>query len=173
MDARVIRRDDTPARGVAELADDGRVRAADDAHNAAFGAAGAGVAAEAGDFGDDVIAVHGVFDRVARNEDVAIHIGKCDIGNDKAIAILMENEAALDFVARGGFLLNDFLGRGFGSGGGITSRAAEKEAPVGKFFDEAASLEFSEHLEEGTAVTFSHTEAAGEILEGDGVVSKL
>lgn len=155
------------------MADDGRMRAADDAHNATFSAAGAGVAAEAGDFGDDVIAVHGVFDGVARNEDVAIHIGKCDIGNDKAIAILMENEAALDFVARGGFLLDDSLGRGLGGGGGIASRAAEKEAPVGKFLDEAASLEFGEHLKEGAAVTFFHMEAAREVLEGDRVVSKL
>jgi hypothetical protein len=173
LDARVIGRDDTPARGVAELADDGGMRAANDADNAPFGAAGAGVAAEAGDFGDDVIAVHGVFDRVARNEDVAFHIGKCDIGYNEAVAVLVENETALDFIVRGGFLLNDFLGRGFGSGGGITSRAAEKETPVGKFFDEAASLEFGEHLEEGAAVTLFHMEGTGEVLEGDRVVSKL
>ena len=173
LDARVKRRNDTAARGVAELADDGGMRAADDAHNASFGAAGAGVAAEAVDLRDDVIAVHGVFDGVARNENVANHIGKGDIGNDKAVAILMENEAPLDFIAGSGFLLDDFLGSGFGSGGGIALRAAEKEAPVGKFLDEAASLEFGEHLEEGAAVAFFHVEGAGEILDGNGVVSKL
>jgi len=173
LDARVKRRNDTAARGVVELADDGGMRAADDAHNTAFGAAGAGVAAESVDLGDDVIAVHGVFDGVARNENVAIHIGKSDIRNDETVAILMENEAALDFVAGGGFLLDDFLGTRFGSGGGIALRAAEKEAPVGKFLDEAASLEFGEHLKEGAAVTFFHMEAAGKVLDGDGVISKL
>lgn len=173
LDARVIGRDDTSARGVTELADDGRMRAADNAHNTAFGAAGAGVAAEAADLGDDVITVHGVFDGVARDEDVAIHIGESNIGNDEAVAILMENEAALDFIAGGDFLLDDFLGRGFGSGGGIALRAAEKEAAVGKFLDEAASLEFGEHLEEEAAVAFFHMEGAGEVLEGNGVISKL
>jgi hypothetical protein len=120
-----------------------------------------------------VIAVHGVFDGVARNEDVAIHVGESDIGDDEAVAILMENKAALDFVAGRGFLLDDFLGRGFGSGDGIALRAAEKEAAVGKFLDEAASLEFGEHLEEGAAVTFFHVEGAGEILDRDGIISKL
>jgi hypothetical protein len=131
------------------------------------------VAAKAVDLGDDVIAVHGIFDGVARNEDVAIHVGESDIGNNKAVAILMENEAALDFVAGGGFLLGDLLGRGFGSGGGIALRAAEKEAAVGKFLDEAASLEFGEHLEEEATVTFFHMEGAGKILDGDRIISKL
>jgi len=117
--------------------------------------------------------MHGVFDGVARNENVAIHVGKSDIGNDEAVAILMENEAALDFVAGSGFLLCDLLVRGLGSGGGITLRAAEKEASVGKFLDEAASLQFGEHLEERAAVTFFHMEGAGKILDGDGVISKL
>src|SRR5208337_5514700 len=114
LDARVKRHNDTAARRVLELADDGGMRAADDAHNASFGAAGAGVAAQAIDLGDDVIAVHGVFDGVAWNENIAIHIGKGDIRNDEAVAILMENQAALDFVAGCRFLLDDFLGRGFG-----------------------------------------------------------
>src|SRR5271157_2222023 len=148
------------------------MRAADDAHNASFSAAGAGVAAEAGNFSHDMIAVHGVFDGVARNENVAIHVGKSDIGNDKAVAILVENEAALDFITGRGFLLDDLLGRRFGSGGRIASRAAEKEAPVGKFLDEAASLEFGEHLEEGAAVTFFHMEGAGKVFDGNGVISK-
>jgi len=69
--------------------------------------------------------------------------------------------------------LHDFLGRRFGSGGGIALRAAKKEAPVGKFLNEAASLEFGEHLKEGAAVGFFHMESAGELLDGDRVVSKL
>ena len=49
----------------------------------------------------------------------------------------------------------------------------QKEAAVGKLFDEAAFLEFEEHLEEGAAIGFADVKAAGEVLEGDGVISKL
>ena len=135
LDARVKRRNDTAARGVVKLADDGGMRAADDAHNTPFGATRSRMAAEAVDLGDDVIAVHGVFDGIARNENITIHIGKGYIGNDEAVAILMENEAAFDFIAGGGFLLGDFFGSGLGGGGRIASRAAEEEAPMGKFLD--------------------------------------
>jgi len=85
----------------------------------------------------------------------------------------MQNKAALDFIAGGGFLLHDFLRRGFGSGGGVALRAPEKEALAGKFLHQAARLQFGEHLEEGAAVTFFHVEGAGKVLDGDGVVSKL
>jgi hypothetical protein len=44
---------------------------------------------------------------------------------------------------------------------------------VGKFLDEAASLQLGEHLEEWAAVTFFHMEGAGELLNGDRVISKL
>jgi len=120
-----------------------------------------------------VIAVHGVFDGVARNEYVAIHVGKSNIGNDEAVAILMENQAALDLVTGGSFLLHDLLGRGFGGGGRVAPRAAKKEAAVGKFLDEAARLEFGEHLEKGAAAAFFHMESAGKVLDGDRVISKL
>ena len=85
----------------------------------------------------------------------------------------MKNEAALDFVAGSRFLLSDFFGRWFGSRGRITPRPAKQETTVGKFLNKAARLKFSEHLEEGTAVTFFHVEAAREILEGDRIISKL
>jgi hypothetical protein len=44
---------------------------------------------------------------------------------------------------------------------------------MGKLFDEAARLEFGEHLKEGAAVTFLHMEAAREVLDRDGIISKL
>jgi len=117
--------------------------------------------------------MHGVFDGVARNENIAIHVGQGDIGNNEAVAILMKNEAALDFVARRCFLLRDFFGRWFRSRGRIATRAAKQETSMGKFLNEATGLQFGEHLEEGAAVTFLHLEAAREVFHRDGVISKL
>ena len=156
-----------------ELADDGGMCAADYAHNTPFGTAGAGVAAEAGNLSDDMITMHGIFDGVARDENIAIHVGKRNIRYNEAVAILMKNEAALDFVAGGGFLLDDFLWREFGSGCRIAMRASKKETPVGKLLNQAARLQFGEHLEERAAVIFFHLEGAGKVLDGDRVVSKL
>jgi hypothetical protein len=34
-------------------------------------------------------------------------------------------------------------------------------------------LEFGEHLKERAAVTFFHMEGTGELLDGDGIISKL
>ena len=111
LDARIVRNDDAAARRIAEEANDRRVRARDDAEDAAFGAAGARRTAEAGNFGDHVIAVHGVFDEITRDEEIAVQIRNGNIGNDKTVAVLVENEAAFDFVAGNGFMLREFFGR--------------------------------------------------------------
>src|ERR1700730_8095550 len=122
LHAGIVGNDDAAARGVAEEADDRGMRARDDAEDAAFGAAGTGRAAEAGNLGDDLIAVHGVFDEVARDEQISIEIRNGDVGNDEAIAVLMKNEPALDFVAGGddsvlGEIIGGRLGRGARLGG--------------------------------------------------------
>ena len=44
---------------------------------------------------------------------------------------------------------------------------------MGELLDEAAFFEFFEHLEEGAAVVLFEVEGAGEVVEGDGVISKL
>jgi hypothetical protein len=179
LDAGIVGSDDAATGGVTEKADDRRMRAGDDAEDAAFGAARAGSAAEAGNFGDDVVAVHGVFDEVAGDEEIAIEIRNGDIGNDETVTVLVENEAAFDFVAGNGFVLREFFNRLPRSGGllrGMLLRAgslAKKEAAVGRFFDEAALFELGEHLEEGTAAGPPDLEGAGEILQGSGSVSKL
>jgi hypothetical protein len=91
-----------------------------------------------------VVAVHGVFDEIARDEEIAVEIGDGDIGNDETVAVLMEDEAAFDFVAGESFVLRESiggrLGRGPGLCGGLlrAGSLAKKEAAVGKFFDEAA-----------------------------------
>jgi hypothetical protein len=173
LDARIIRGDHTAAGSIVELADDGWMRAADNAHNAPFGTARAGVATEAGNFSDDMITMHGIFDGVARDKNIAIHVGQGNIWYNEAVAILMKYEAALDFVAGRCFLLRDFFWRWFGSRSRIATRAAKQETSMGKLLNEAAGLQFGEHLEEGTAVTFLHLEAAREIFYRDGIISKL
>ena len=179
LHAGIVGDDDAAAGGVTEEADDGGMRAGDDAEDAAFGAAGSGGAAEAGNFGDDVIAVHGVFDEVAGDEKITVEIRNRDVGNDETVAVLMEDEAAFDFVARKRFLLGEFFGGCFGSRarvrGGLLRAGSlvKKEAAMGKFFDEAALFELGEHLEESAAAGSTDLERAGEVLQGGGSVSKL
>ena len=165
LNARIVWNNHTAARGVTEEADDGGMRASDNADDAALGAAGTGRTAEAGNFGDDVVAVHGVFDVIARNEEVAVEIGDGDVRNDEAVTVLMENEAAFDFVAGNGFVLGKFLGRrlwrGTWLGGRLlwAGRLAKKEAAVGKLFDEASFFQLGEHLKEGAAAGFADLDA--------------
>src|SRR6266478_8951069 len=75
------------------------MRAAEDSNDAALGALRSGDPAHALDSCQDVVAVHGVFDGVARNEDVAVEMRHRDFGNDETIAILVENEAPFYFIA--------------------------------------------------------------------------
>jgi hypothetical protein len=123
--------------------------------------------------------MHGVFDEVAGDEKVAVEIGDGDVGDDEAVAVLVENEAAFDFVAGKGFVLGKCfggrLGRGPGFCGGLlrAGSLAEEEAAVGKFFDEAALFELGKHLKEGAAAGFPDLEGAGEVFEGDRAVFKL
>ena len=180
LDAGIVRDDDAAARGVPEEADDGGMRARDDAEYATLCAAGSGDAAKAGNLGDDVVAVHGVFDEIAGDEEVAVEIGDGNVGNDEAVAVLMEDKASFDFVARNGFVLGEFIwGWRLGSGalpGGRLLRAgslAKKEAAVGKFFDEATLFELGEHLKEGAAAGAPDLEGAGEIFQRGGSTSKL
>src|SRR2546428_13941599 len=75
------------------------MRAAEDSNDAALGALRSGDAARALDSCQDMVAVHGVFDGVARNENVAIEMRHRDVGNDETITVLVENEAPFYFVA--------------------------------------------------------------------------
>ena len=179
LDAGIVGDDDAAAGGIAEEADDGRVCARNDAEDAAFSAACSGSAAEAGNFCDDVVAVHGVFDEIAGDEEIAVEIGNGDVGNDEPVAVLMKDEAAFDFVAGNGFVLGEIFGRrlrcGSGAGGRLllTRILAEEEAAVGKFFNESAFFQLGEHLKEGAAAGFLDLERAGEVFDGGGSVSKL
>jgi hypothetical protein len=178
LNARVIGGDNASAGRVAEKTDDGRMSTPDDADDPAFGAARARETAKASDFGDHRVAMHCVFNEVARNEEVAIDVRKGDVGNNEAVAVVMQDEAAANFIARGGFVLGNFFG-GFGGkgtsllGGRQLGSPTEEEAAVRKLLDETTFLEFLEHVEEGAAVILSKAERVGEILDGHRVMSKL
>ena len=100
MDAGVVGENDVVAATVTEEADDGGVRAAEDADDATFGAAGASEAANFLDLGEDMVAVHGVFNVGAGDEEVAVELGDRSVRDDEAVAVVMEDEAAFYFVAR-------------------------------------------------------------------------
>jgi len=87
---------------VAEQADDGGVCAAEDADDGAFGAARSGDAVRGLDFGDDLVAVHGAIYGAGRNEEIAIELRNWSGGDDEAVAVVMEYEAAFYFITRQG-----------------------------------------------------------------------
>ena len=109
LDARVVGNHNATLRGVTKQSDDRRMRATDDANDAAFGATRSGKTAEARESGNDRVAVHGIFDVIARNENIAVDVGKRHIRNHEAVAILVQDEAALDFIAGSGLVLREFI----------------------------------------------------------------
>ena len=78
--ARVVGQHVIAVRAVAEKADDGRVFALDDLHDAAFGAA---VGAAPLDAREHVIAMHRVAQIVAADEEIAIHARNRLVGTTK------------------------------------------------------------------------------------------
>src|SRR5438874_1016970 len=72
--------------------------ATQDSNDPAFGALSAGDSPQPLDLCKNVIAVHGVLDGVARDEDVAIELGDWRIRDNKAVAVVVKNEATFYFI---------------------------------------------------------------------------
>jgi hypothetical protein len=123
--------------------------------------------------------MHGVFDVVARDEEIAVDVRKRNVRNDEAVAVVMEDETAANFVPGGGFVLGKFFSRFCGSGSTLLERGSrsrsppQEEAAMRKLLDETAFLEFGEHREEGAAVILLEVQGAVEFLEAHRVRSKL
>src|SRR5437660_12809905 len=49
----------------------------------------------------DMVSVHGVFDGVPRNKYVAVEAGHGSVWHDKSVAVVVQHQPALDFVAVG------------------------------------------------------------------------
>jgi len=120
--------------------------------------------------------MHRVFNIVARNEEVAVDVRESGVGNNEAVAVLMQDETAANFIARGGFVLGNFFS---GNGTSLLGRGSrlgsltEEESAVRKLLDETTFLEFLEHVEQGAAVILPEVEGVGEIGEGHWAISKL
>src|SRR5580704_12624882 len=102
LHARVVRENVVAALTVAEEADDAGMGAVENANDAAFGALRAVTGTRAKNFGEDVVAVHGVLNRGAGDKDVASVLGSWNVGDDEAVSVVVEDEAAGEFVAAGG-----------------------------------------------------------------------
>src|SRR6266446_3012330 len=76
--------------------------AAQDAKDAAFGALRTGNAAQTLNLRQNMIAVHGVSNGVGWDENVAVELWHGRIRHHEAIAVVVEHQAAFDFIARGG-----------------------------------------------------------------------
>ena len=90
-DARVVGQHVISVRAVAKKADDRRVLALDDLHDAAFGAA---VGTAPLDAREHAVAVHGVAQIVAADEEIAFDARDRLIRDDEAVAIAMRDDAA-------------------------------------------------------------------------------
>jgi hypothetical protein len=151
------------------------MRAAKNSHDAAFGPLRPGNTGHAAELHKDLVAVHGVFDGIAGDENVAVKLRHGLIRHNEAVAVMVEDEATFDLIAAGdvrrtvcGFGIATLQrGRLFGlaAGKAVTSS--------GKFFDGATLLEFGEHFEEMAAVGFPQTEAAGDVVRGSGRAPNL
>src|SRR5580693_3278181 len=123
------------------------MRAVEDSNDASFGALRTRNAARASlDFGENMVTVHGVFDGVARDEDVAVQLRHRSIGNDKSVAVVMKDQASFDFInlcERGApDLLRMIHTRRLA--GCIAIRLAARQAvtPARQFLEGTAFLEF-------------------------------
>ena len=114
-DARVVGQHDVAVRAVAEQAHDRCVPALDDLHHPAFRAA---IGAPPLDSREDVIAVHGVAQVVAADEQVAVDARDRMIRYKEAVAVTVSDDAAGNQVR-----IARTLGRG-AAGAGLRAGAA-------------------------------------------------
>ena len=91
LDALVVGLDEASALAHTELADQGGVRALQNADDLAFGAA---VGLDTGDARDDAITVHGRFGGRARDEQVAANGLHRRVGDDERVPLTMHGKAA-------------------------------------------------------------------------------
>ena len=96
---RVVRQHNISAWAIAKQTDDGGMRTVQDAKDTTLGALRARDAPAPLNLHQDVVAVHGVLDGVARDVHVAVKLRDGSIGHDEAIAIGVQDQPTLELIA--------------------------------------------------------------------------
>ena len=153
------------------------MRAVQDSNDVAFRALRSGAGAGAAlDFCQDVITVHGVLYGITRDKDVAIELRHRSIGHDKAVAIVMEDQAALNLIeiCEGALGLRCLIGTPRLAGGiTILLAAWEAVAAARQFLDGMAFLKFREHFEERAGIGLFQMQALSDLASRGGVARNL
>src|SRR5215469_4431111 len=97
LDARVVGQNNVSIHAIAKQTDDGRMGAAQDPQDAAFGALRACARAPA-DLHQNVVSVHGVLDGLAGDVHIAIELGHGPIRHHETIAVGVKDQASGEFV---------------------------------------------------------------------------
>ena len=98
LHARVIRQYRIPAPAITKQSHDRRMGAPHHAYDAAFRALRLPGAGHPLHFHQYRVAMHRIFDRIARNEDVTIEPLHRRIRHHKSVPVVMQNQPALDLV---------------------------------------------------------------------------
>jgi len=121
--------------------------------------------------------VHGIFNLVARNENVAVDVRQRHVGHNEPIPIRMVNQAAADFVTRRCFVLRNLFGCGCGRRTGRGRRvalgASQQEPLVRQRFHQPAFLQLGQHSQQRAAVTFFHMQRPRQLLQRHRIIPKL
>jgi hypothetical protein len=162
---------------VAKQTDDRRMGAAQDSNDAAFRTLRTANTAQTYDLGQNVIAVHGVSNSVARDENIAVELRHRRIRHDEPVAVVVLNQPPFYFIATresAGFggprrVLGRLLARR------LLFRLAAREAVSSprQFFDSAALLELGKHFKERALVTLFQVEPLDDLTRGRGFAPNL
>src|SRR5215813_11720179 len=96
MNPRVVRQHYVAVRPVPKQSDDTRVRPVQHSNDSPFEALPLSRNPSAADFDCDVVAVHRIFRRVPRNENVSLDIRDRLVRNHKSVAILVKYQSPAD-----------------------------------------------------------------------------
>src|SRR5713226_7964246 len=153
------------------------MRPAQDSNDAAFRPLRAGDAAQTLDLCQHLVAVHGVLDGVAWNENVAVEVRHGRIRHDEAVAVVVKDQAAFYFIAtrewRGLETARRVLGLSLAARLLFRLGTWEAVPPARQFLDGAPLLELGKHLEQRAIVSFLQMQSLRDFARRRGIASNL
>ena len=177
LNARVVRQDNVSVRSITKQANDGRMSPVQDSNDSAFGTLQAGETSTTLKLHQHVVSMHGVLDGVSRNVHIAIELRDRGIGHHKPIAVRVQDQAALEFIAVGSGGLRTLGNAGGASGLGTSVPVGlspwQAIPAAGQLFDNAAFFEFGQHFEQRPSIGLPKGQALGNLTSRCGYASKL